>query len=283
MPIAFSVLPDRFADDRHGAIERGLASVGYGVRRVAGSPEPTASADVLVTWTVHRGHKEQLARRFEAAGGRVIVAEEGYIRRVNGEKHFALALHDHNGAGKWHLGGPERWEGFGITLAPWRRDGRHILVTEQRSIGSEAMASPADWHLKVTDRLRAFTDRPIVIRWHPKSRKHPAKAESQPSFAEQLADCWAMVTWNSAAAVEALVAGVPVYFEAPRAVWENAAHPNIRDIERPMMVDRLSAFRRLAWAQWSVREIESGEPFNYLLSAVSYQRSANSVLLTAEC
>ena len=103
MPTAFSILPDRFADGRHTAIEAGLKACGYKIARGA---EPGGADDVLVTWTVHRGHKDRAARKFEAAGGRVIVCEEAYFRRINGAPYFALALHDHNGAGGWPAGGP---------------------------------------------------------------------------------------------------------------------------------------------------------------------------------
>ncbi|MCH8990901.1 MAG: hypothetical protein IIA44_04005 [Acidobacteria bacterium] len=201
MPTAFSILPDRFADGRHTAIETGLKACGYKIARGAG---PGGADDVLVTWTVHRGYKERAARKFEAAGGRVIVCEEAYFRRIGGAPYFALALHDHNGAGRWPEGGPQRWDGFGIGLKPWRQRGHHILVREQRGIGSEHMASPPNWHQAMANRLRAVTDRPIVLRWHPKSRAEPRKALEQPPLEAALKDCWSVVTWASAIAGPAL-------------------------------------------------------------------------------
>jgi hypothetical protein len=262
MPAAYSILPDRFADGRHSAIETGLKACGYKITRGAG---PGCPDDVLVTWTVHRGHKENAARKFEAAGGRVIVAEEAYFRRVNGEKCFALALHDHNGAGRWPSGGPERWDRLGIELKPWRRDGRHVLVSEQRQIGSAAMASPPGWHEKMAERLRGLTDRPVVIRWHPKSRAEPAKARQQPPLEAALKDCWSVVTWASAIAGPALVAGVPVFVEAPHHVLDGAVERDVANIEAAAYPDRPPAFRRLAWAQWSIAEIASGAAFERLL------------------
>ncbi len=263
MPTAHSILPNRFADGRRRAIEAGLRARGYTIKHGAGPL--SGPDDVLVTWTVHRGHKENAARRFEAEGGRVVVCEEAYFRTVNKERHFALALHDHNGAGQWPDGGPERWDGFRIPLRPWRRMGQHILVREQREIGSAAMASPPDWHFTTAERLKTLTDRPVVIRWHPKSRREPAKALAQPPLAEALKDCWAVVTWASAIAGPALVAGVPVYVEAPHHVAQDACNRGVENIERPATPDRLPALRRLAWAQWSEAEIASGSAFRHLL------------------
>ncbi len=262
MPIAFSILPDRFGDGRHTAIEAGLKACGYTVTRGAG---PGGPDDVLVTWTVHRGHKERAARKFEAAGGRVVVCEEAYFRRLADAPYFALALHDHNGAGRWPAGGPRRWDGFGVELKPWRKDGRHILVREQRQIGSAAMASPPGWHEKMAERLRTLTDRPIVMRWHPKSRAEPRLARQQPPLEAALKDCWAVVTWASAIAGQALVAGVPVFVEAPHHVLDGAVERDVANIEAAAYRDRLPAFRRLAWAQWSMAEIASGAAFERLL------------------
>ena len=259
MPRAFSILPERFADGRHRTIERGLAVAGWRVQRGFGMPR--GPGDLLVTWTVHRGHKEDAARSFEAAGGRVLVCEEAYFRIVNGERHFALALHDHNGAGFWRVGGPERWQSFNIPLTPWRKGGRHILLREQRGIGSARMASPPLWHDGAGRRLAALTARPVVFRAHPKSRLYPEAAAVQPSLDAALTDCHAVVTWASAIAAQALVAGVPVFYEAPASICAGACQRGLEGIERPCYPDRLPALERLAWAQWSLAEIACGEPF----------------------
>ncbi len=265
MPTAFSILPDRFADGRHETIERGLRAAGWCIER--GFANPPTAHDVLVTWTVHRGFKETSARAFEAAGGRVIVCEEAYIHTVRGERHFALALHDHNGAGRWPAGGPERWESFGIELKPWCANGRHILVREQRGIGSSKMASPPLWHDNAAARLKDVTTRPVVFRAHPKSRMYPDLARDQPPLDDALAGCHAVVTWASGLACQALINGVPAFVEAPRHVLDGACNRNIKAIDHPRLPDRRPAFERLAWAQWSVAEIARGEPFRHLLGS----------------
>ncbi len=259
MPLAtaYSLLPDRFADDRQGAILAGLKRAGY--RIVHGLGGPKSPNDVLVTWTLHRGCKENAARAFEAAGGRTIVCEEAYFRRVRGEKHFAIALGDHNGAGRWRIGGPERWESFGIGLKPWRKDGEHIIVREQRGIGSARMASPPLWHDQAIARLRQLTHRPIVL------RRHPRNAPDQEPLETALANCWAVVTWASAIAAQALALGVPVFYEAPHIVCAGACRRGVEQIETPLKGDRLPALERLAWAQWSMSEIACGDPFRTLL------------------
>ena len=75
----------------------------------------------------------------------------------------------------------------------------------------------------------------------------------------------AVVVWGSSSAVQALVAGVPVFFEAPHIIVEDACERGIKNIDRPSTRDRLPAFEALAWAQWSLEEIAAGEPFRHLL------------------
>lgn len=258
LPTAYSLLPDRFTDGRHEAIESGLVAAGWRIKKGYGSPR--SPDDVLVTWSVHRGAKEMAARAFEAAGGRVVVCEDAYFREVRGERHLAMALHDHNGAGRWRCGGPERWESFGIELRPWQSGGEDILVREQRGIGSARMASPPFWHDQAIARLRNLSKRPIKLRRHPKSEP------DQPPLSEALKGAHAVVTWASSIAAQALVLGVPVFYEAPRIVCASACHHGLEKIETTAKPDRLPALERLAWAQWSVREIARGDAFRFLLA-----------------
>ncbi len=252
-------------DGRHETILRGLQRAGWRVAEGAGPPRDRR--DLLVTWTVHRGAKEDAARAFEAAGGQVVVCEEAYLRRIKGETAFAIALHDHNGAGRWRTGGPERWTSFGIPLQPWRRAGSHILVAEQRGIGSRRMASPPLWHDDVAARLKRVSRRPILFRAHPKSRLYPKLAQIQGSLEGALAGAHALVTWAGSVAVRALIQGVPVYFEAPELICGGACARGVEGIETPAYPDRLPALERLAWAQWRVSEIEAGAPFRWLMAA----------------
>jgi hypothetical protein len=63
------------------------------------------------------------------------------------------------------------------------------------------------------------------------------------------------VTWGSGAAIKALMMGVSVISEMPRWIgWQDNTEAG-----------RLGMFRALAWAQWELHEIESGEAFAHLL------------------
>lgn len=244
---------------RHGAFSTGMSNAGLEVRKDSPVGAP---GNVLLMWNRY-GHYHDQAVKFEAAGGKVIVVENGYFGKdTDGNQLYAISIHGHNGSGSWNVGGPERWDGTGTELKPWRPDGNHVLVCGQRGIGSPTMASPPGWHDAVAARLQKLTKRPIKI------RLHPGQNAPKTLLSDDLAGAWACVIWSSASGIQSLAAGIPVFFDAPHWICEGAAKRGVTAIESPLMDDsaRLAAFQRMAWAQWSLAEIESGEPFKRLLA-----------------
>lgn len=199
--------------------------------------------------------------RFQAVGGIVVVTENGWIGKApDGGKLFALCLDNHNGAGRWAVGGPERWARLNVGLKPWRQDGRHILVLGQRGFGPSGVGSPRDWAHAAAQRLTRLTKRPVRVRLHPGRNK-----EAGVPLEADLKDCWAVATWSSGAAIKAIASGVPVFHALRNWIGAPAAMPFGADLEKPFLGDRLPMFERLAWAQFDLNEIASGEPFKRLL------------------
>jgi hypothetical protein len=233
--------------------ERGLRRLGFAVGDNPNSPRP---GDVLVMWN-RFPHNERWAKEFESVGAVVIIAENGWIGKIDDCRPIALARSHHNGAGWWPMGAGDRWPRFGVALAPWRQDGEHILVLPQRGYGEAGVAMPPSWAAMVQQRLRALTRRKVVLRRHP-----GVEQPDDPDFS----GAWAAVTWASGAGIKALAAGVPVFHEMPHWLGAPAARFGIDAIETPVMPDRLPMFRRLAWAQWSPHEIETGEALAPLIN-----------------
>lgn len=237
---------------RGQAFKDGLIKTGFQIIR---EPEMTPSPkSLLIIWN-RQGHFHNAARRYEAAGAAVIVAENGYIGHDDVGHHlFALSLNHHNGRGDFFQGDAVRPV---PTLAPWRADGRHVLVLCQRGIGEPGVCMPRHWAVDVERRLRANTRRPIKIRQHPGRFNIPL----EPDFV----DCWAAVTWGSSAAIKALAAGIPVFHELKGWIGAGAASDRLAEMERPWMGDRQPMFNRLAWGQWTAEEISTGGPILLLL------------------
>ena len=239
----------------------GLDRLGF---EVGDNPHLPRPGDVLVIWNRYARH-ERAARQYEAAGGTVIVAENGWIGRAppEGSKPIALCRSHHNGAGAWPIGDQTRWPLFEVELLPWRSAAAaadaHILMLPQRGIGEHGIAMPHDWLNLAITRLRKRTKRRIVVRMHPGMHE-----PRDPDFAGA-PQPWAAVTWGSGAAIKALAAGIPVFHEMPNWVGAPAAHFGLDHLEEPVMGDRLPMFQRLAWAQWSADEIATGEPLARLI------------------
>jgi hypothetical protein len=259
MPLAYN-LTRREVHYRHECFSKGLAHAGYQVHTTR--PEKCNPGDVLLIWNRY-GEYHDLAVKFEKLGGTVVVAENGYLGKdENGQQRYALARHAHNGRGQWEIGGPERFAELGIELQPWREAGDHILVCPNRSFGMPGMIMPPDWTNDVVRRLKKLTQREIRV------RPHPGNSLPKKPLEDDLAGAHAVVIWASSAGVHALVAGIPVICESPYWICKEAGDV-IESIERPAFWGRGrgrgEVLQELAWAQWTLAEIESGHAFDHLL------------------
>ncbi len=232
-------------------------------------PQRSGPGDVLVIWNRY-GWGHEVANGFERDGGRVLVAENGYLGHGGGTPKFqvhphgpkpdhfyALAEGYHNGAGRWPEGSPERFRALGVELKPWRSDGDHVLVCPNRSFGVGAQVMNPQWAERCAELLTKQTKRPVLI------RPHPGHDAPRRTIADDLKDAWAVVVWSSSVAVHALLEGIPTFIEAPFQVVKGASATGT--VDEPVMPERLPYFERLASAQWTCEEIEIGLPFKALL------------------
>lgn len=261
MPRALCLIRD-LPHYRRDAFVTGLAAAGFEVKQGFFQP---ASGDVVVMWNRYGGNDE-IASRFEAARAHVLVAENGYLptRDEHGRQLYAVSRGQH------HHGGATRRASVPFAM-PWRAptETGHILVCGQRGIGSPLMASPPFWAERTTDQLAVRTRRPVRI------RRHPGKEAPAVPLERDLEGCHAVVVWSSNAGIAALLAGIPVFYAAPRWIAEKAARPlSGADLEAPFLGDRTDGLLNAAANSWSVSEIERGEPFRHLLPAAGQRQSA---------
>lgn len=226
--------------ERYAAFTAGLKRIGYRIEE--GTTQKPSDRDILVTWNrVHVGHTAALA--FEQAGLPVLVTENAsWGNDFNGQRWLYLARNYHNTAGLFPVGDSSRWDGLGIDLAPWRTGGETVLLP-QRGIGPHPVAMPHDWP-------------------HNALQKHSGRIRAHPgiskciSLEDDLAHCGHNVTWGSGAAIKALMWGIPVTSYMPDWVGQQGNTG----------AGRLAMFRRLAWANFTLQEFESGEPFKRMLT-----------------
>lgn len=251
---------------RSDAFAEGFERLGFKAIMKFPPERSVGSNDVVVTWNLNPRYRSA-AYEAKRAGAALLVAENGYIpAKGDSDLWYALARDGHNGSGWWFTGNEDRWAKLGHEIQPWQDNRKgHILVAGQRGIGSEIMKCPSGLYEQVLPKIRrvlAREDRKhsTEIRF----RAHPGRHAPQVPLHADLRGARAVVTWASNVANLSLLAGIPTFRTAPYHVNE-AALTDLNRLTDPPLPDRLEAFRKLAWAQWSIAEIKSGLAFRTLL------------------
>lgn len=239
---------------RRDVFDAGLRAAGYDLVERLDRPRP---GDLYLIWNRYTGTHEQ-AGVVERAGGRVLIAENGLLgKEWQGKQWFALAESHHAGAGRWGHGGAGRWDSWGVRMSPWRKEraGGETVIFGQRGYGEPEVRAPDLW---AESAKRRFGGR---------IRPHPGGAKGGHDLEDDLAGAGLALTWNSGAALKALLLGVPVFYEFEHWIGAPAAVPLVMWGAAPRRDDeaRLETFRRLAWAMWTIPEIESGAAFRSVL------------------
>jgi len=151
-----------------------------------------------------------------------------------------------------------RWyENFNYPIQQQTKRGNHILLV----LPSEKPCKfydidLQDWTKRTIGEIKKHTDRPIKIRVKPDTRA----ARLQHTVFDDLNNCWATVTYNSIAAVESVMSGVPAFTLAPTAA-DPVCDKDLSNLEDPTLYhkDQLRAWAyHLAHGQFHISELKSG-------------------------
>jgi len=151
-------------------------------------------------------------------------------------------------------------------LHPWRRDGRNIVILAPGATAEAQQANgsqyPVEWLDKTVEDAKK-TGRPVIIRWHP--RKLPYGVEPQGPIEDMYDDAYLAVTYQSTAAVQTIIAGVPT------AIWNKrcAASPmcSYQSFD-PIYPDRGEWLHDLSYREYDMRdEAELDRAAEYILMA----------------
>ncbi len=186
---------------------------------------------------------------------------EGYHKVIVNSRHpteyFQARKHD-----------PKRFKQLGLTLAPWRPPGSHILLAgmSEKAALAEGLDAQA-WERNALASIKATTDIPVVYRPKPNCRQSRpltgARFDRQSSLTAMFNDCHAVVARQSNTSVDALLAGVPVFCE--HGVASAMAQNDLSLIETPSYPDgRQQWAEDVAWCQFTPAEIAAGIPFRHL-------------------
>ena len=137
--------------------------------------------------------------------------------------------------------------------------GRKILVCppSDKVMRLYGQPLPDAWVEQTVQKIRKYTDRPIEIRLKPTRTERVSDKTIQAALND---DVHCLVTYNSIAAVEALMEGKPAIVLGTNAA-SAVAETDLANIESPNMPDRdimESFFAHLGYCQFDVHELRSG-------------------------
>ena len=250
-------------------------------RGIATVPD-SMDADIAVIWSqlwAGKMRKNQLVwQHYRKHNLPVIVLEVGNLKR---DVTWRVGLNGINRSGYFGAvdQGPARAQQLGLELTPWRSAGNYILICTQRADSEQWVNQPApeQWVSDIIKRIRCYTNRPIVVRPHPRfqfKKAWPDVAMHQPlkipntydsyNFDSALDNAWAVVNWNSGPGVEAVMKGVPAFVGAS-SLAAPVANIDFSLVEQPLRPDRQQWLNDLAYTEWTVGEIAQGLPLQRLL------------------
>ena len=153
----------------------------------------------------------------------------------------------------------DRARHMGINLQDWRQQGNHVLVAPSSDTITRWLIgkSTKQWLDETLLALRAHTDRPVVVRHKPRRDGKSGPMVENRSVAEDLKDCWAVITLCSLVGVEAAIAGIPVMSHSLSATAAIST-ARIDHIENPRMPDRQAWLNTLSYRQFTKAEMRSG-------------------------
>jgi hypothetical protein len=186
-------------------------------------------------WYIDHGYFKGSKRTFKQ--GTNILDLNGYFRIVyNGFFH--------NGKGNYSS---DRFNKLNISPKPIKKNGSYIILSEP-SENIKKFFGLINWKENTINEIKKYTDRKIFI--HNKNSKI--------DLMTLLKNDWAFVGLQSTAGLKAMIEGIPAHF-----TLDNLQNINpLKKIEE-RNID-IKIFNNLAYGQWTLKEIESGEAWDFI-------------------
>jgi hypothetical protein len=155
---------------------------------------------------------------------------------------------------------------FNKKIMPWKKNGRKILLAKPDDKPMKYYGLDLEkWTADTVAEIKKYTDRPVIVRERAPNRIDRISSNTLQEALDD--DVFALVTFNSVAAVESIFYGVPVFSLCPT----NAANPvslkDLSKIENPYYPDHdlLYAWAcHLAYGQFHMDELKTGKALEYL-------------------
>jgi len=234
-------------------------------------------ADAVIIWSVLWSGRmvanQAVWSHYRSLGRPVIVIDVGALYR--GET-WKIAINNITADGYYgHTQNLDynRPRKLGISLAlNFTRNPRIVIAAQHaRSLQTVGLVSMEGWVVQQVERLREVTDRPIVVRPHPRSPldwaglvhlpsnvviEQPVKVDNTYDSYNLAFDCHAIINHNSGPGIQAALAGTrPVVDKTSLA---HSVGIDLHNIEQPYTTDRDQWLVEICHTEYTVEEIKKG-------------------------
>ena len=266
--------PNQCAQNSGPALQAVLASL----RSAGHTVEPNSmDSDAVIIWSVlwsgRMAANQAVWSQYRSAGKPVIIIDVGALYR--GET-WKIALNSVTANGYYGHTENLDWDRprkLGISLAINVSRNPRIVIAAQHARSQQVvgLVSMEGWVVQQVERLRTVTDRPIVVRPHPRSPlnwaglvhlppdvviEKPVRVANTYDSYNLAFDCHAMVNHNSGPGIQAALAGTRPIVDS-----SSLAYPvsiKLEDIEQPYTVDRDQWLVEICHTEYTVDEISHG-------------------------
>ena len=235
--------------------------------------ENSMNADAAIIWSVlwdgRMAANQAVYEHYRSQGKPVIIIEIGALYRGNTWK---IAVNNINAEGYYgHLDNLDwdRPKKLRISLATQFNPRPNIIVALQHDRSLQvAGLDMSSWLHSTLNILKNSTDRPIIVRPHPRCRLAldnlpqgvvvgtPNKLPNTYDSFDMHYDCHAVVNYNSGPGIQAAIAGV-----RPVVELTSLAYPvgvGFADIEQPYVKDRELWLTQICHTEYTVDELRRG-------------------------
>ena len=200
--------------------------------------------------------------------------DSGYVgnrpsaQNPHGWKQWHRLVHNNLQHGTVASRPADRWLKLGIGM-PARQYGSRILlaVPDQKPCIFYGIDLNT-WIADTIDTIKKHTDRPIVVR----ERNPNRQARVANDLESALTDVHAVVTYNSIAATESVLAGVPAFALAPANAAQPVANTDLTTIDQPWYpdTDQIYAWAcHLAYGQFHNTELADGTAWSIIQETIN--------------
>lgn len=157
----------------------------------------------------------------------------------------------------------DRWKRLDYPIHKPKKGSHVLLVTPSEKPCKFYGINRDSWVQDTIKKIKKYTDRPIRIR-----DKAVRQTRINNTIFDDLEDCHALVTYQSIAAVESVLYGIPAFTLAPTAA-DPVCDKDLSLIETPTLQDRDKIYKwacHLAYGQFHIDEFKDGSAYRILIN-----------------